>query len=53
MTSWIVLLALVALFTWAVRRGPAEPPFPYGYDGERQRAELRGLADTCPRVRLF
>lgn len=43
MTSWIALLALAALFAWAVRRGPAEPPFPYGHDGERQLAELRAL----------
>jgi hypothetical protein len=44
MTAWIVLLALVTLFAWAVRRGPHEPPLPCGYDGERQLAELRGLA---------
>jgi hypothetical protein len=52
MTPWIVLLTLVVLFTWAVRRGPAEPPFPYGYDGERQLSELRGLVNACTCVRL-
>lgn len=52
MTSWIVLLALVGLFTWAVRRGPADPPFPCGYDGDRQLAELRGLVNACTNVRL-
>ena len=35
MTAWIVLLALVVLFTLAVRHGrPADPPLPTGYDGE-------------------
>jgi hypothetical protein len=52
MTAWIVLLALIVLFTWAVRRGPAEPPFPYGHDGERQLAELRALVNACTSVRL-
>ena len=48
MTAWIVLLALIALFAWAVRRGPHEPPLPYGYDGERQLTELRGLVRSEP-----
>ena len=53
MTAWIVLLALVALFTLAVRHGrPADPPMPSGYDGERQIAELRGLVNACTNVRL-
>ena len=53
MTSWIVLAALVALFTVAAwRRGPAEPPLPPGYDGERQVAELRGLVNARTNVRL-
>jgi hypothetical protein len=53
MTAWIVLLALVALFTLAVRHGrPAYPPVPSGYDGERQLAELRGLVNACTNVRL-
>ena len=53
MTSWILLLALAALFTVAAwRRGPTEPPLPPGYDGERQVAELRGLVHACTNVRL-
>ena len=53
MTSWILLLALIALFTLAVRHGRAnEPPVPPGYDGERQLAELRGLVNACTNVRL-
>ena len=53
MTAWIVLLALVALFTLAVRHGrPTDPPLPSGYDGERQLAELRGLVNACTNVRL-
>jgi hypothetical protein len=53
MTAWIVLLALVALFTLAVRYGrPTEPPVPSGYDGERQLAELRALVSSTTNVRL-
>jgi hypothetical protein len=53
MTAWIVLLALVALFTLAVRHGrPAEPSVPSGYDGERQLAELRALVASTTNVRL-
>lgn len=52
MTAWIVLAALIALFAWAVRHGPAEPPFPYGYDGERQLAELRALVSSRTNTRL-
>jgi hypothetical protein len=53
MTSWIVLMALIALFTLAVRHGRrADVPLPGGYDGERQLAELRALVTTCPNVRL-
>ena len=53
MTAWIVLLALVALFTLAVRHGrPAEPSVPSGYDGERQLAELRALITSTTNVRL-
>ena len=53
MTAWIVLLALVALFAAAAwRRGPAEPPLPPGYDGERQLAELRALVACRTNVRL-
>jgi hypothetical protein len=53
MTSWIVLLALVALFALAVRHGrSSDPPLPRGYDGERQIAELRGLTAACANVRL-
>jgi hypothetical protein len=53
MTAWIVLLALVALFTLAVRHGrPAEPRVPAGYDGERQLAELRALVSSTTNVRL-
>jgi hypothetical protein len=53
MTSWLVLLALIALFTLAVRRGRAtDPPLPRGYDGERQIAELRGITAACANVRL-
>ena len=53
MTSWIVLLALAALFVLAVRHGrPTSPPVPPGYDGERQLAELRALvgAGVGPRL---
>ena len=50
MTSWIVLIALVALFTLAVRHGRAtQPPVPPGYDGDRMLAEWRALG----RPRLF
>ena len=53
MTSWIVLLALIVLFTLAVRRrGATDPPLPRGYDGERQIAELRGLTAARTNVRL-
>jgi hypothetical protein len=53
MTEWIVLLALVVLFTLAVRHGrSSNPPLPQGYDGERQLAELRGLVNACTNVRL-
>jgi hypothetical protein len=53
MTAWIVLLALVALFTLAARHGrPADPPVPSGYDGERQLAELRALVSSTSNVRL-
>lgn len=53
MTSWIVLIALVALFTLAVRHGRSnDPPVPRGYDGERQLAELRGLVAASVNVRL-
>jgi len=53
MTSWIVLLALIALFTLAVRHGRAtDPPLPRGYDGERQIAELRGITAACTNLRL-
>jgi hypothetical protein len=53
MTSWLVLLALIALFTLAVRRGRAtDPPLPRGYDGERQIAELRGITAACTNLRL-
>jgi hypothetical protein len=53
MTSWIVLLALIALFALAVRHGrSSDPPLPRGYDGERQIAELRGLTAACANVRL-
>ncbi|MDT7571088.1 MAG: hypothetical protein QOE05_1262, partial [Actinomycetota bacterium] len=53
MTSWILLLALIALFTLAVRhQRTIEPPLPRGYDGERQIAELRGLTAACANVRL-
>jgi hypothetical protein len=53
MTAWIVLLALVALFTLAVRHGrSAEPRVPSGYDGERQLAELRALVSSPTNVRL-
>lgn len=53
MTAWIVLLALVALFTLAVRHGgPAGPPMPPGYDGERQLAELRALTTCRTNARL-
>ena len=45
MTSWIILLALVALFTAAVRHARCtDPAVPGGYDGERQLAELRAMA---------
>jgi hypothetical protein len=48
MTAWILLTVLVILFALAVRRGrPSDPPFPSGYDGERQLAELRALAARC------
>ena len=53
MTSWIVLLALTALFTLAVRHGRVpDPPLPHGYDGERQLAELRALAASRTNIRL-
>ena len=53
MTSWIVLLALIALFTLAVRHGRGtDPPLPRGYDGERQIAELRGITAACTNLRL-
>lgn len=45
MTSWIVLIAVIALFAAAVRYGKtADPPVPAGYDGERQLAELRAIS---------
>jgi hypothetical protein len=48
MTAWILLTALVILFSLAVRRSrPADPPLPPGYDGERQLAELRALSARC------
>ena len=44
MTAWIVLAALVLLFTLAVRHQPhREPVPPDGYERERQRAELWAL----------
>lgn len=53
MTAWIVLLALVVLFTLAVRHGSsADPPMPPGYDGERQLAELRALVASRTNIRL-
>ena len=53
MTSWIVLLALTALFVLAVRHGRvSDPPLLPGYDGERQLAELRGLVNARTNVRL-
>jgi hypothetical protein len=53
MTSWIVLLALVALFTLAVRHGRRpDLTLPRGYDGERQLAELRALVTCSKNVRL-
>ena len=53
MTSWIVLLALVLLFTVAVRRGrTSEPVVPCGFDGERQLAELRALNAATTHVLL-
>ena len=53
MTAWILLLALVALFTLAVRHGrPADPPMPSGFDGERQLAELRALVSSTTNIRL-
>jgi hypothetical protein len=52
MTAWIVLLALTALFTLAVRYArPTDPPMPSGYDGERQLAELRAIVGVT-NVRL-
>jgi len=52
MTAWIVLAALVVLFTLAARYAPpSNPPMPSGYDGERQLAELRALVGTT-NVRL-
>ena len=53
MTAWIVLVALAALFTLAVRYArPTDPPMPSGYDGERQLAELRALVSATTNVRL-
>jgi hypothetical protein len=53
MTSWILLLALIALFALAVWHGrSADPPLPRGYDGERQLAELRALTQARTNVRL-
>jgi len=53
MTAWILLLALAALFTLAVRHGRStDPPVPSGYDGERQLAELRALVSSRTNVRL-
>jgi hypothetical protein len=51
MTSWIVLIALIALFTAVVRhhRATEPPPVPPGYDGDRMLAEWRALG----RPRLF
>ena len=53
MAEWIVLLALVLLFTLAVRHGRSpDLPLPPGYDGERQLAELRGIVNASTNVRL-
>ena len=53
MISWILLLALIALFTAAVRRGrPTGPAVPRGYDGERQLAELRAMSASTTHVLL-
>jgi len=53
MTAWIVLAALITLFTLAVRYAPpGDPPMPSGYDGERQLAELRALVSATTNVRL-
>ena len=53
MTAWIVLLALIVLFTLAVRHGRStDPRVPSGYDGERQLAELRALVSATTNVRL-
>jgi len=50
MSAWIVLLALIVLFTLAVRRGhTSEPTLPRGYDGERQLAELRAMTAAATR----
>jgi MYXO-CTERM domain-containing protein len=53
MTSWILLIALVALFALAARRDRrSDPPLPCGYDGERQLAELRALVPSTTTLRL-
>ena len=53
MTAWIVLLALVALFTLAARHGrPADPPVPSGNYGEPQHADLRAHVSATSNVRL-
>jgi len=53
MTAWIVLAALITLFTLAARYAPpSDPPMPSGYDGERQLAELRALVGATTNVRL-
>jgi hypothetical protein len=43
MTAWIVLSALTALSTLALRNGRPKAPLPREYDGERQLAELPAL----------
>ena len=50
MTSWILLLALAAVFTLVVRRHPANgPELPHGYDRERQLDELRAMSASATR----
>jgi hypothetical protein len=53
MTAWIVLFAVAVLFALALRHGRAQnPPLPPGYEGERQRAELRALVSHNPAALL-
>jgi hypothetical protein len=47
MTAWIVLFAMSALFTFALRHGRAkEQLLPPGYEGERQRLELLAMTGS-------